>query len=142
MATIRISAAIIVAALILQLPARAADLPPYLKKVESLIVANKYDQAISTARNIEKDYPRSALVKGLIATAYMYKGDNLSAQKEAEEALRIDSKNYESHWVLSNVYMALGKPELGTREYELSMKYHSFNHCKPCAKTTRKSKHP
>ncbi len=112
----------------------ATELPAYLKKVEALVVSNKYDEAIKTARGLEKSHPKSAVLKGLIASAYMYKGDNEAARKAAEEALKIDGRNYEGHWVLSNVYMALGKPELGAKESQLAMKYQSKKFCKPCAK--------
>ncbi len=117
-----------------QAPLWAADLPAYMKKVETFLVSNQYDEAIKLAQKIEKSHGKSAALKGLIASAYMYKGDNPAAEKEAQQALQIDSKSYEAHWVLSNVYMALGKPELSAREYQLSMKYQSRKYCKPCAK--------
>lgn len=117
-----------------QAPLYAADLPQYMKAVEALIVSNKYDDAVKVARGLEKTHPKSAVLKGLIASAYMYKGDNKAAEKEALQALQIDPKSYEAHWVLSNAYMALGKPEQGAKEYQLAMNYQSRKYCKPCAK--------
>ena len=127
-------AAILSVSSIFQFPASSKDLPAYLKKVESLIVSNKYDEAIKLARALEKTHPQSALVKGMIASAYMYKGDNHNAEMEAKKALRLDGKSYEAHWVLSNVYMAIGKADLGTKEFELSAKYQSHKYCAPCFK--------
>lgn len=107
-----------------------------IARIDDLIGAGKYDQALAESTALEKKIGKSAELIADRALAFMYKGDNKNAQSEAEGVLKIDSTNHEAHWVLANVLMSQGQGERAMQEYQLSTKYKSRKKCKPCLKTS------
>lgn len=110
-----------------------------LRSIDKLINANRFADAAKRSREELKRFPRNAELHGDLALAALYGGDFKTAQDYAEKALKLDGRNHEAHWVLTNVYSAQGKVEESMRELSLSMQYRSTKPCKPCQKKSKEA---
>lgn len=110
-----------------------------LASIDKLFNANKFAEAASRSKEILKRYPKNTELLADVALASLYDGDLKTAQAYAEKTVRLDSRNHEAHWVLTNVYSSQGKLAQSTRELNLSMKYRSNKPCKPCKKNSKQN---
>lgn len=110
-----------------------------LLHIDSLINSNKFAEAAKTSKLLIKRYPDNAELNSSAALALLYSGDQKSAQYYAERAARLDPKNHEAHWALTNLYASQGRLDDSTRELNLAMTYRTKKHCKPCQKSSKKN---
>lgn len=110
-----------------------------LKTIDNLINSSKFEAAAAASRLLLKRFPNSAELNADLALASLYMGDQKTAQIFAEKTLKLDSRNHEAHWVLTNVYSAQGRVQDSSRELGLSMTYRSQKPCKPCQKNSKQN---
>lgn len=104
-----------------------------LSKGLNLFISKKYDEAITSFKRAVGMSPRSTTAVNAydyMARSYVTKGDNNSAIKAYQQALKIDSSRDDLHAALGNVYIANNQNALAVKEYQAAanLNSNSANH--------------
>lgn len=102
--------------LLSNLSLNAQDIEEKISKIESLIQANKLDEALEICQEaLENDSDNKDLLYSE-TVIYIYKGDLTKAEKSAKKILAVDENDLNGLFLITNIYE-------GKQDYEQTLKY-------------------